>query len=112
MKKLTSLLGGSLLLLLSATVFAEEHADAALIHAKEAVVSGKAGSAPEVIEHAETSLTHAKKAAQLAKGNAETHMKAAVKSLEEAITHAKLEHTDIATKLAEEAVQHIKEGNK
>lgn len=112
MRKLALLIGAGLFLLLSSTLYAEEHADVALTHAKEAVVSGKAGNASELIEHVETSLVHAKKAEQLAKGDAQTHMKAGVKSLEEAITHAKLEHTDIATKLVEEAVQHIIAGDK
>jgi small metal-binding protein len=44
MKKLTTSIA-AFLLLLSVSVFAEEHADAALTHAKEAVTHGKARGA-------------------------------------------------------------------
>jgi hypothetical protein len=111
MKKL-ALLGASLLLMLSSAVFAEEHADAALTHAKEAVEHGKAGHAPVLVEHAEASLAHAKKAVEVAKGENKTHLEAGVKALEEAIKHGKMGHADVATKSAEEAVTHIQAGDK
>lgn len=102
----------SALLLASAGVFAEEHAAAALEHANQAVTHGKAGHSPILVEHAEAALTHAKKGAEVAKGEAKTHMDAGVKSLESAIEHGKMGHADVATKAAEEAVGHIKAGNK
>lgn len=52
------------------------------------------------------------KGAEVAKGEAKTHMEAGVKSLESAVEHGKMGHADVATKAAEEAVEHIKAGNK
>jgi len=97
MKKL-AVLGASLLLLLSTAAFAEEHADAALTHAKEAVEHGKMGHAPILVEHAEASLAHAKQAVAVAKGENKTHLEAGVKALEAAIKEGKLGHADVATK--------------
>ena len=84
MKKLI-ILCLSLLLLQSTTVFAGETA-------KEAVVGGKTSVASTLLAHAEIALEHAKKGAQLAKGETKFHMDEAIKSLEEAIKHGKLQH--------------------
>jgi hypothetical protein len=112
MKKITLACVG--LLAFSAAVLAEEHADTALDHTKMAIVHGKAGHGPVLVEHANAALIHAQKAAEVAKGEAKAHMKAAVKSLESAIEHGKMGagHEEVATKAAEEAVAHIQAGNK
>lgn len=105
----------SLLMFLSLAVFAEEHADVALDHTKMAIVHGKAGHGPVLVEHATEALKHAKMASEAASGESKTHMDAAVKSLESAIEHGKMtgaEHVDAAVKAAEEAAEHIKAGNK
>lgn len=114
MKKIT-MIGAALLVLASSSIFAEEHADAALDHTKMAIVHGKAGHGPVLVEHASTALLHAGKAADVAKGESKVHMKAAVKSLQSSIEHGKMkgaEHVEAATEAAEEAAEHIKAGNK
>ncbi len=55
MKKLASVCAG-LLLLLSTSVFAEDHAAQALEHANQAVTHGKAGHTPVLVEHAKAAL--------------------------------------------------------
>jgi len=113
MKKIT-LIGAALLGLLSAPVFAEEHADAALEHTNMAIQYGKAEHNPILVTHAKEALTHAKVAVELANGESKTHLEAAVKSLESAIDHGKMkgkEHGKLATKAAEAAAEHIKAGN-
>ena len=107
MKKLASIFS-VLLLCLSTTVFAEEHAEKALIHADSAVVHGKAGQAPILVEHAKKALDQALAASLKAKGQSKTHFDAAAKSLQEAIDHGKLGHVEPATKSAEETVEHLK----
>jgi hypothetical protein len=111
MNKLASLCT-VLLLLLSTGVFAEEHAAAALEHANQAVIHGKAGHAPILVEHAKAALEHALAASIVAKGVPKNHMDAAAKELQESIDHGNLDHASIATKHAEAAVEHIKAGNK
>ena len=112
MKKITLMIA-AMMILFSAGVLAEEHADAALDHTKMAIVHGKAGHAPVLIEHANTALIHAQQAEQAASGEAKTHMQAAVKSLKSSIEHAKMGpgHVEMATQAAEEAAEHIKAGN-
>jgi hypothetical protein len=111
-----TLLGAGLLMLLGSVSFvvAEEHAAAALDHANQAVTHGKAGHASVLVEHATEALKHARAASEIAKGEAKTHIDAGVKSLESAIEHGKMGagHEPQATKAAEEAVEHLKEGNK
>lgn len=111
MKQLVTL-GASLLLSFCSMAFAEEHADVALTHAKEAVIHGKAGHSATLIEHAEVSLTHANKAVEVSKGENKTHLEAGVKALQAAIEHGKQNHAEIATKSAEEAVEHLQAGDK
>jgi len=113
MKKL-ALLSTLLMILASSAVFAEEHADAALKHTNMAVQEGKAGHNDALTKHAKEALTHAIKAAEVTEGESKTHMQAAIKSLESAIEHGKMqgkEHTKPATKAAEEAAEHLKAGN-
>jgi len=113
MKKIT-LIGAALLGLLSAPVFAEEHADAALEHTNMAIQYGKAEHNPILVTHAKEALTHAKVAVELATGESKTHLEAAVKSLETAIDHGKMkgkEHVKLAIKAAEAASAHIKAAN-
>lgn len=114
MKKLAFVFAG-LLMLISTAVFAEEHADAALDHAKMAVVHGKAGHGPVLVEHATEALKHAKAAVDAAaSAESKTHLSAAVTSLGQAIEHGNMGkgHEEMATKAAEEAVGHIEAGNK
>jgi hypothetical protein len=111
-----TLLGAGLLMLLGSVSFvvAEEHAAAALDHANQAVIHGKAGHASVLVEHATEALKHARAASEVAKGESKTHIDAAVKSLETSIEHGKMGtgHEPQATKAAEEAVEHLKAGNK
>jgi hypothetical protein len=98
---------------LSFAAAAEEHAEAALKHTNMAVQEGKAGHNAALTKHAKEALTHAIKAAEVAEGEAKTHMQAAIQSLESAIEHGKMQgkqHTKPATKAAEEAAEHLKEG--
>ncbi|CAA9890551.1 conserved exported hypothetical protein [Candidatus Methylobacter favarea] len=111
MKKLASVFAG-LLLCLSTTVFADaesdKHSAQALQHANMAVEQGKAGKAPSLVEHAKAGLEHTVAAAITAKGVPLTHINAASDSLTQAIDHGNLGHTEMATKAAEQAVEHIK----
>jgi hypothetical protein len=109
------LIGAALMASVSSLVFAEEHATTALEHINMAIVHGKAGHGPVLVEHANSALNHANKAVEAAQGESKTHMKAAVQSLKSAIEHGKMtgpEHVTAATKAAEEAAEHIKAGNK
>ncbi len=110
--KIFKLMGTSLLLLLSTSVFAEQHADEALKHANTAATHGKAGHASVLVEHAEEALKHARKSAEATQGEAKKHIDEGVKSLESAIEHGKQGHSEVATEAAEEAVKHLKAGNK
>ena len=67
MKKMISIYVG-ILLLLSTSVFAEEHATVALEHANAAAVHGEAGDTAILIEHAKIALEHALAASLVAKG--------------------------------------------
>jgi len=111
MKKLASVFAG-LLLCLSTTVFAAEQAERALVHADAAVVHGKAGQAPILVEHAKKALDHALAASLVAKGQSRTHLDEATKSLEDAINEGSLGRVEPATKFAEEAVEHLKAAKK
>lgn len=113
MNRIILLVAGFLMLLGSASfVVAEEHAAAALDHANQAVTHGKAGHASVLVEHATEALKHARAASDVAKGEAKTHIDAGVKSLETAIEHGKMGtgHEQQATAAAEEAVEHLKQG--
>lgn len=101
-----------LLLLLSTSVFAEDHGAIALEHADAAVIHGKAGHAPILVDHAEAALEHTLAGAIAAKGVQKTHLDAAAKELQESIDQGNLGHADVATKHAEAAVEHIKASNK
>ncbi len=107
MNKLASVCAG-LLLLLSTSVFAEENAASALKHANEAVIHGKAGHTPVLVEHAKAALEDALAAAIVAKGVAKNHIEAGSKELQEAIDHGTLGHVGKATAHAEAAVEHLK----
>lgn len=111
MKKLINVIAG-LLLIVSAGVFAEEHAAAALEHANAAVTEGRGGHVSALVEHATVALEHAKAGDAVAKDTAKTHMDAAVESLEGAIKYGKEGHVKMATQYAEEAAAHLRAGNK
>ncbi len=111
MRKL-SLVCAGLLLFLSTSVFAEEHAAEALKHANAAVTEGKAGRAPALVEHSKAAMEHALAGAIVTHGAQKNHLDEAGKELQEAIDHGNLGHADVATKHAEAAVEHIKAGNK
>ena len=111
MKKMTSICAG-LLLLLSTSVFAEEHAAAALEHANAAVVHGEDGQTPILLEHAKAALKHARAASIVPKGLPKNHLDAAAKELQESINLGNLGHIGSATTHAESAVKHINTGNK
>lgn len=111
MKKLASI-GAGLLFLLSTSVFAEVPAAAALKHANEAVIHGKAGHTPVLLEHAKAALEDTLAASIVAKGVSKNHLDAGAKELQEAIDHGTMGHVGVATTHAEAAVQHIKAANK
>jgi O-acetylhomoserine/O-acetylserine sulfhydrylase-like pyridoxal-dependent enzyme len=93
-----SLLAGAVLTFASIGVYAgESHMTQALKHAEAA---SKSDDSKAIVEHAETAKTHAK--------TADEHLDAGIASLNDAIDHGKLKHTDLAKKSAEEAVTHLK----
>ncbi|MGJ0486278.1 MAG: small metal-binding protein SmbP [Methylomicrobium sp.] len=113
MNKIT-LISALLSAFLSVAAVAEEHADTAFKHTNMAVHEGKAGHNAALAKHAKETLTHAIKAAEVTAGESKTHMQAAIKSLESAIEHGKMQgkqHTKPVTQAAEEAAEHIKAGN-
>ena len=111
MKKMTTLCAG-LLLLLSSSVFAEEHLKEALDHANAAAVHGEAGDTAILIEHAQAALEQVLEASIVAKSVAKNHLDAAAKELQESIELANLGHVGSATLHAEAAVKHIKVSDK
>ena len=111
MKKITSICAG-LLLLLSASVFAEEHLKEALEHANAAAVHGEAGDTAILIGHAKAALEQVLEASIVAKGVAKNHLDAAAKELQETIELANLGHVGSATLHAEAAVKHVKISDK
>ena len=106
MKILAPLFAG-LLLCLSTTVFAEEHLDQAIEHAKAAVSEGQAGKASSLVTHAKAALDHSLAASIVAKSIPKGHIDEASKSLQEAIDHGNLSHAGPATKSAEEGLAHL-----
>lgn len=111
MKKL-ALACASLLLFLSTTVFAEEHAYTAIEHTSAALAQGKADKAPELVQHAEQALEHAKMAESVAQGHSKTQMQSAVKALEKAISQGKTGDAKSATESTQEALGFLQAGNK
>jgi len=111
MKKITSICA-SLLLLLSSSVFAEEHLTEALEHANAAAVHGEAGDTAILIGHAKAALEQVLEASIVAKGVAKNHLDDAAKELQESIELANLGHIGSATIHAKAAVKHIKISNK
>jgi len=96
--KLAGLLASTFLSFASFGAYAgENHMAEALKYAEAAV---KADDSKVIAEHAETAKTHAKAA--------DEHLDAGITSLNDAIDHGKLKHTDLAKKSAEEAVTHLK----
>lgn len=71
MKKMTSICAG-LLLLLSSSVFAEEHLTEALEHANAAAVHGEAGDTAILIGHAKVALEQVLEASIVAKARQKT----------------------------------------
>ena len=111
MKKMTTLCAG-LLLLLSSSVFAEEHLKEALEHANAAAVHGEAGDTAILIEHAKAALEQVLEDSIVAKSVAKNDLDAAAKELQESIELANLGHIGSATLHAEAAVKHIKVSDK
>ena len=111
MKKMISIYVG-LLLLISSSVFAEEHLTEALEHANTAVDHGQAGDTAILIEHAKAALEQVLEASIVAKGVAKNHLDDAAKELQESIELANLGHVGSATLHAEAALKHIKVSDK
>lgn len=94
----TGLLLGTILTVSTFAGYAgESHMAEALKHAQAAV---KADDGKGVAKHADVAKTHAQTASE--------HLTAGITSLNDAIDHGKLDHTDLAKKSAEEAVTHLK----
>ncbi|MBL6987649.1 MAG: hypothetical protein ISR72_11565 [Methylobacter sp.] len=110
MKKLAPICAG-LLILLSAPVFAETHAAEALEHASAAMIHGKAGHTPVMLEHAKAALEDALAASIEAKGVLKNSIEAGAEELQEAIDQGTLGHVGRATKHLEAAVTHLNAGN-
>lgn len=111
MKTLASICAG-LLLLLSTSVFAEDHIVAAKQYVHTAVVQGEAGHTQILIEHAKAALEHTLAASIVAKGVSKNHLNSAAKELQEAIDLANLGHIGSATIHVEAAEKHIKASKK
>ena len=111
MKKKTFLCAG-LLLLLSFSVFAEEHLKVAMTHANAAAVHGEAGETAIMIEHAKEALEQVLEASIVAKGVAKNHLDDAAKELQESIELANFGHIGSATLHAEAALKHINTSDK
>ncbi len=111
MKKMPTLCAG-LMLLLSSSVFAEEHLKEALEHANAAAVHGEAGDTAILMGHAKAALEQVLEASIVAKGVAKNHLDDAAKELQESIELANLGHIGSATLHAEAAVKHIKVSDK
>jgi hypothetical protein len=89
---------GMILTIASFGVYAgESHMAEALKHAEAAA---KAPEAKAITEHSEAAKTHAQ--------TAKEHLDAGITSLNDAIDHGKMKHSDLAKKSAEEAVSHLK----
>ena len=96
--KHTGLLLGIILTVATFGAYAgESHMAEALKHAQAAV---KADDGKGIAKHADAAKTHAQTASE--------HLSAGITSLNDAIDHGKLDHTDLAKKSAEEAVTHLK----
>lgn len=108
MKKMLSICA----VLLSTTVFAEEHTAAALEHANAAAAHGGAGQTPILLNHTKAALEHALAATKAAKDVPKNHLDNAIKELQEADELGNLGHIGSATAHAEAAVKHIKIGTK
>ena len=106
MKKITSICAG-LLLLLSFSVFAEEHLKEAMSHANAAAVHGEAGETAIMIEHAKAALEQVFEASIVAKSVAKNHLDDAAEELQKSIELANLGHIGSATLHVEAAVKHI-----
>lgn len=97
-KKLTGLWVGTVLTFASLGAYAaESHMAEALKHTEAAA---QAGDGKTIAEHADIAKSHAKAS--------DEHLDAGITSLDAAIEHGKLGHSDVAKKAAEEAVTHLK----
>jgi hypothetical protein len=115
MKKSIFAFSGLLLLLgtfLSTTVFAEEHAYAAIEHTSAAIAQGQEGKAPALVEHAQKALEHAKMAENVAMGHLKVEMQSAVDELEKAITAGNAGDAKLAVIPLEKALGFLQAGNK
>lgn len=109
---MTLICAGLLLLLLSSSVFAEEHLTEALEQANAAAVHGEAGETAILIGHAKAALEQVLEASLVAKGVAKNHLDNAAEELQESIELANRGHIGSATMHAEAALKHIKISNK
>lgn len=107
MKKLTIILSG-LLLVSTNYVFAKDHSEVALDHAKMAT---SATTTAEVVQHAGASLDHTLTAALAAKSIAKNHLNAGAEELEKAIDQGNLGQLSSAVTHSKSAVEHIAAAN-
>ena len=111
MKKMP-FIGAGILLLLSSSVFADEHLTEAVEHANDAVHHGEAGDTAIFIGHAKAALEHVLVDSIVARGVPKKHLDDAAKELQESIELANWGHIGSATLHAEAALKHIKISNK
>lgn len=107
MKKLTFILSG-LLLISTSYVFAKEHSEVALEHAKSAAL---ATTAADVVKHAGSALDHTLAAALGAKSIAKNHLNAGADELEKAIDQGNLGQLNSALSHSNLAAEHIAAAN-
>ncbi|HCT99927.1 MAG TPA: hypothetical protein DF614_07725 [Methylococcaceae bacterium] len=107
MKKLTVVLS-SLLLMSTHHVFAKDHSEIALEHAKNAAAST---TPAEVVQHAGAALEHTLSAAVSAKGVAKNHLNAGADELEKAIDQGNLKQLSPAVSHSNAAVEHLSAAN-
>ena len=83
----------------------ENHVREALKHAEAAAAAGMKGDASTIAQHARMSQTHVEAALKEKPDN--EHLKAAEKSISDAIQQASISNADKARKSAREAVSHL-----
>ncbi len=99
-------LAGMLLLSGSVAYAGDHHGAKALEHAAVAASHAERGHLKLIIEHSREALHHAKMAAD-EHHEKQMHMRKAVEALNEAVKHANKKHSDLASKAAHRALEHI-----
>ncbi len=105
MKKFTFIL---VCLLLSTSVFADDHSTTALDNVNAAIKEGSSGNASNLVRYATKALDKALVDSVSATGKSKSHLNDAILELQQAIDHGNLGHPGEATTHAKSAVAHLK----